>query len=145
MNVGRRGFVSSGGVNVVLPPPLTYMTTNSTPTPAPPELDAFVDELLHTAGALMLMLDHMSRFSAGAPPVPPPEPSHVILARLMTSVLGDLVGRWGTTALADATAIIVETCETVCDEILAVPLDLADGGCRGSDCDRSGARRRRRR
>lgn len=93
----------------------------SHPSPAAPPA-AFVRELLRCIGALMLVVDHMARYSASESAAQKDvEPFDVVLAGLLHELLSDELSRLGDAGVAVATALLAHTAETVGNELFLVP------------------------
>src|SRR3954451_16563943 len=86
--------------------------------PAPlPALDEFVDAILQSYGQLTTLVAQMESYPS-APDVPPVA---VILRRLFTDVLGELLEKHGEEAVATAATLLAAATETAAKNLYFVP------------------------
>jgi hypothetical protein len=85
----------------------------------------FVAELLDTAVPLAAALDHMHRWREAGRSAPDAPPPAATLGMLLHGMLGDIGCRHGAAELDLVTRVLHEARETICDELLLVPLDDA--------------------
>ena len=116
-------------------PPHICMSDTDTTNP----LDWFVNSLLQSAGQLMLIVDHMSRYPDTAPDAPPFDD---VLRDLIRGALEDRLKDRKPADLVGAAVLLADVREVIGDEFLLVdPQGLEEESCAGRPNRR--ARRRR--
>src|SRR4051812_36594468 len=85
--------------------------------PAPlPAVDEFVDAILQSYGQLTMLVEHMDRY----PSSPDADPTPVVLKRLYTGTLAQLVDRHGAEDVATAAKLLAAATEVAGKEIYFV-------------------------
>jgi hypothetical protein len=91
-------------------------------TPPPHHLSRYVEELVECGVQLAEILDHMYRYPHSAPDAPPPPE---VLRDLVAKTLAPKLGR-RKRDVHTATALLLETSETISQEIFLVNPDFED-------------------